>query len=405
MCDQSICLNMIVKNEADIICDTFDNLLKYFKFSSYIICDTGSTDNTIEIIKNYFNDKGIKGKVHKSIWRDFGYNRTEALEKAFNTSDYLLVFDADDRITGNFKLPNKLLADAYNLILGDEKFNYTRPLLITNRKKWKFTGVLHEYLDPVKFNQTIDTINGDYYIVSGRFGHRSKQGGKYERDAEVFEKAYPTCEPLLKPRYAFYCAQSYKDCNNIEKAVEWYKIRLSYEGFIQEKYYSCLMLGNLLMRDNQTEAIKYFEKSYEIDSERIEGLYYIIKFYREKNNMSKAMEYYRKIVKSPNPNNKLFIFTTIYTYLLDIELSIIGFYIDFELGLSSLKKLFSRTDIPEDVSRSIVEIFSQYVMKMKECNDYSLLAKFFKFLKCSKVHNQKLIILFVSKFTFNYSFK
>ena len=37
----SICLNMIVKNEAHIITKTFDNLLQTFTFSYYVICDTG----------------------------------------------------------------------------------------------------------------------------------------------------------------------------------------------------------------------------------------------------------------------------------------------------------------------------------------------------------------------------
>ena len=51
---KTICLNMIVKNEAHIICQTFDNLTKCFDFDYYVICDTGSTDGTQKKIVEYF---------------------------------------------------------------------------------------------------------------------------------------------------------------------------------------------------------------------------------------------------------------------------------------------------------------------------------------------------------------
>ena len=57
----SICLNMIVKNESSIIETTLKNLCKYIKFTYWVICDTGSTDNTPEIILNFFKNKNIPG--------------------------------------------------------------------------------------------------------------------------------------------------------------------------------------------------------------------------------------------------------------------------------------------------------------------------------------------------------
>ena len=55
----TICLNMIVKNESKIITRLFDSVLSII--DCYCICDTGSTDNTKEIITNYFNDKKYNG--------------------------------------------------------------------------------------------------------------------------------------------------------------------------------------------------------------------------------------------------------------------------------------------------------------------------------------------------------
>ena len=53
----SICLNMIVKNESHIIKNTLEKLCNKIKFSYWVICDTGSTDETIEIITEFFKTK------------------------------------------------------------------------------------------------------------------------------------------------------------------------------------------------------------------------------------------------------------------------------------------------------------------------------------------------------------
>jgi glycosyltransferase involved in cell wall biosynthesis len=51
---QTICLNMIVKNESHIIEETLEKLTAKIKFDYWCISDTGSTDNTKEKITNFF---------------------------------------------------------------------------------------------------------------------------------------------------------------------------------------------------------------------------------------------------------------------------------------------------------------------------------------------------------------
>jgi len=96
---------MIVKDEENVIRETLENLCKYIKFDYWVISDTGSIDRTKEIIQEYFKDNGISGELFKDEWRGFGYNRTLALEYAYGKTDYLLIFDADDRIHRKFQLP------------------------------------------------------------------------------------------------------------------------------------------------------------------------------------------------------------------------------------------------------------------------------------------------------------
>ena len=59
----TICLNMIVKNESAIIADTLDNIIRHMPIDYWLIADTGSTDNTVEIITDFFAQRGITGKI------------------------------------------------------------------------------------------------------------------------------------------------------------------------------------------------------------------------------------------------------------------------------------------------------------------------------------------------------
>ena len=333
--NKTICLNMIVKNEAHVIASTLENLCHYIKFDYWVIVDTGSTDNTKQIVSEFFKDKNINGELHETDWKNFGYNRTDALIKAFNKTDYLLIFDADDRIIGDFILPNELNLDGYHLKFGNN-FSYVRLLLVNNRLHWKFVGVLHEYIicTNENYSYTHGNIEGNYHLISGKSGARSNNPNKYRDDALILEKAYYEAQENkddIMVRYSFYCAQSYKDADNIEKAIEWYKKRIEHGGWNQEVYYSCVTVGELYSKMNNIEAaIYYWALSYDVDPERCEGIYYIVKHCREKGKFQLGLQYYKWIEKNKTCNllTKLFVTKDIYTHLLDYEFTIIACYVN-----------------------------------------------------------------------------
>ena len=87
-----IILISMIKNEEKIIERCISSVLPII--DAICVTDTGSTDNTQQIIKDFFYDKCIPGEIFNDEWRDFGYNRSKALEHAYGKTDYLLVFDA-----------------------------------------------------------------------------------------------------------------------------------------------------------------------------------------------------------------------------------------------------------------------------------------------------------------------
>jgi GR25 family glycosyltransferase involved in LPS biosynthesis len=334
---------MIVKNESHIICKTFDNILKYVPITYWVISDTGSTDNTIELIKAYWKEKNIDGELVEHTWKDFGYNRTKALESAYNKTDYLLIFDADDSFHGDFKIPVVLNKDSYNLKFG-EGFEYVRPLLVNNRRRWKFVGVLHEFLSCCEPDAVSATIDGNYHVESGRTGNRSQDPKKYEKDAKVLETAFHTeKDTSLTDRYAFYCAQSWKDAGEPDNSIMWYKKCLTLNNWYQEKYYSCLMIGNLYkQKGDNMEALKYWLKTAEYDGERMEGIAEAVHLLREYGMNLFVCAIYKKYKGyNKRPKDKLFIDTTKYDSIIEYNASISAYYCGKkEIGMECCRKIF-----------------------------------------------------------------
>ena len=71
-----LCLNMIVKNESRIIKRLLESVINII--DSYCISDTGSTDDTIQIIQEYMKAAGKPGEVYSEPFQTFGYKRTHA---------------------------------------------------------------------------------------------------------------------------------------------------------------------------------------------------------------------------------------------------------------------------------------------------------------------------------------
>lgn len=287
----SICLNMIVKNESHIIANTLAHLCEHFKFSYWVIDDTGSTDGTQDIIRRFFAERGIPGELFQTPWEDFGHNRTMAFNHAYGKSDYVFVWDADDSIEGSFRLPIPLTADYYSFIFGNGGgFRYSRAQLFNNRKHWKYVGVLHEYPACCEPCGQPAHVTGDYFFVSGRSGSRNQDPNKYLRDAEVLERG------LIKEpendRYAFYCANSYKDAGRPDKAIEFYKKVLTMRGWAEEKYLAAMTIFDLSGTD---ENLFYLVEANKHSPDRAEAVMRLVRHYCAKSMFRAALMYYTLI--------------------------------------------------------------------------------------------------------------
>ena len=110
---KTICFATMCKNEEHCIKETLESIYKYI--DTWVVHDTGSTDNTCKIVTDFFQEKGISGELFIDEWKGFDYNKTLLFNRCYNKSDYILHLDADDLIVGDFKLEIKGDKDAYFL--------------------------------------------------------------------------------------------------------------------------------------------------------------------------------------------------------------------------------------------------------------------------------------------------
>ena len=119
-------LCMSVKAEEHIIHEGLDSMAPYI--DRYDITDTGSTDKTKEIIREWGKKNNIPGEVYEHSWDGFGKSRTASLRNADKGgADYSWVIDADDMVQGDFKYPEEFgQHDGYALWIHRGDFNWWR---------------------------------------------------------------------------------------------------------------------------------------------------------------------------------------------------------------------------------------------------------------------------------------
>lgn len=292
----SICLNMIVRNEADIILQTLENILEHIPIRYWVICDTGSTDNTVDIIQNFFQKHDINGELHHDEWVDFAHNRNLALQRCEGKSDYIFICDADDRITGNLSLPEHLNKPTYDLRMksAERDFYFYQTLLIQNHPSFHWIGVLHESLVN-KNNIQPHPLQGDYFIQVGHFGARNQDIDKYIKDAKILEKAFEQEQNIsLKMRYAHYCACSYHSAQQHNKAIEWFLKRIQQHTNTdqQELYLAYRYLGMQFDALNQpANALFYWLEGYNSFPQYAECLYEVIRTHNDLKHHFLAYQY------------------------------------------------------------------------------------------------------------------
>lgn len=372
----AICLNMIVKNEADVVVETLDSVAPYI--SSWVIVDTGSTDGTQDVIRKNMARLGISGELHERPWRDFGHNRTEALSLAQGHGDYIWVIDADDIVVGT---PNfsRLSADIYRMRLGDASFIYWRPQIFRDGVRVRYEGVVHETA-AWESGCVVERLEGDYYVESRRLGARSQDPQKYARDRDLL-----LAEVGRNPedaRAVFYLAQSYFDLDDFANARRWYERRIEMGGRDEEVYYSMLRLAESVTKLDWPWLVvqDIYLQAWEFRPTRAEALYAIARRYREDQRYLPGHLFAQRAAQIPFPKNDLlFIGADVYAWRATDEQAVCASQLGNHAEAFMLcRRLLALSDIP-DVDRQRIaanrDVSVPFMLEVASSYPYALVQR------------------------------
>lgn len=374
-----LCLNMIVKNESAIITRLLKSVLPFI--DCYCICDTGSTDNTIDLIQTFFEENNIFGKIIKEPFQDFGYNRTFALKACQDLDvEYILLLDADmifESHISRLELHQLLTKDIYYLFQGDHSFYYKNVRIVKNNKDIEYWGVTHEYVKHPDYC-TREQIDKNKVFIND-IGDGGCKDDKFIRDIALLTKGLE--KHPNNDRYTFYLANSYKDSRQYENAIEMYKKRIKLGGWEEEVFYSYYNIGNCYKALNDMQnAIYWWLDGYDYYPERIESIYEVIHHYRCESKYNIAYGYYllaNYSNKNYNHSDHLFLKKDIYDYKLDYEFSIIGYYCNrdnFDMNKMCLHVLNSNL-VEHSIVMNVLSNYKFYKKNLSSLNQLSNVEK------------------------------
>ena len=368
-------LCMIVKDEEHCIERCLESIYKYIEY--WVICDTGSTDKTKEVIQKFFDKKKIPGEIVDMPWEGFGVSRTKALECARGKMEYAWMIDADDSVAGRPNIPKNMDADGYTLRIKRGDFTWWRNHIFRLDADWCYEGILHEYAACKKNPFYAKKLEGKYHIEARTEGGRNigiTSTEKYLKDAEVLLDALlnensPHYEPD-NVRYVFYLAQSYFDAGEHALSKEWYLKRAQMGGWEEEVFYSMYRVGicSCILESPWQECHEAFLQAWAYRPIRAEPLWQLSRLYRQNGNPRLAYLYAKAGLDTPFPENDiLFISHDLWDWTLLDEVAATAYYLQrFDEGLAITEKLLRNKNVPKENIERIQQNRQFYLDALKE---------------------------------------
>lgn len=332
-------LTQIMKNEEHVAERMLNSILPIV--DAICIVDTGSTDNSIEVVKEWGEKNKIETHVFERPFDNFENSRNYSIEKAkelFLNKDnnkwhgFWLDFDEELIISDSFN-KSSIKKDLYMFNTFIESMKYTRNEMYNLEKDFRFYGPVHEYLVCDDKKITSGLLEGLHVKVKMDGGSWKEDiSKKYKNHALILERYIDN--DRTDTRWIFYTAQSYHDSarsedieenrERLRRAVKYYKERLSRkDGYKEELYYSQLRIGKIfnMLEKPWKETHQELLKAYSMDPLRCESIKEIIDYYLRVGEWNNAYLYskFAKINfhgKNPYPKRLLFVDQKLYQWKL-----------------------------------------------------------------------------------------
>lgn len=267
----------MVKNEAESIFETLNPFINK-GFTKILINDTGSTDNTLNIVK----EKIPSVTIFENQFIDFATNRNIALNVAklsFYDTSFLLFIDCEwyskdiDKLISFCENEQKTLCDYYNLsLIIDGNINLVSRLFTINTRA-RYEGNIHEQL-----NGICGGLVPEFFLIS-----KPTTKGLEKTIKRIIEYDIPYYLSVgddLSQEQIFHFAQSYFNIRHFDKSFELYS-KITHPKLIYVSLYRIAII--YLMIDDIDNAIRYFSMAILNNKNRCETYVMLAKIHNDYN--------------------------------------------------------------------------------------------------------------------------
>ena len=235
-------LVMIVKNSGEILRKCLINNRQYI--DHWTILDTGSVDNTCDIIKEELKD--IPGNLYHSDFVDFSTARNKSLELSSKTCKYIIILDDSYIIDGGkylLKFLKKSNNSCLSLIIGTMENNNLHNQYYSKRIIKTSYNLTFKY----RVHEEIDFLNTKYIEDKRIFlndvktkDHSIRSNKRYKNDIKMllldFNEKYNN-----DPKIIYYIGMTYSNLHEYENSIKYFEIlknmKYIYVDYIYAGYY------------------------------------------------------------------------------------------------------------------------------------------------------------------------
>ena len=253
----TVSLCMIVKNEEGVLARCLGSAAP--AVDEIVIVDTGSTDRTKEIARQFTN------RIYDFAWvDDFSAARNFSFSKA--TMDYYFWLDADDVLEEEDcralqALKQELRCDVVMMQYRVGSITFYRERLLRRSAGWQWEGAVHEAITP----------RGEIQYSPITVTHQKEHVHDPGRNLRIYEKLLAEGGKWT-PRDTFYYARELSYHGREQEAIAQFEAFLQEgEGWIEDQLEACRLLAECYRNIGEEEkAFAALFRSFLLDRPRAE---------------------------------------------------------------------------------------------------------------------------------------
>ena len=284
---------LMVKDEAHVMQSTLQPLVDA-GIDAFFIYDTGSSDNTMQVTKDFFAHNNITNfGIAQEPWIDFGASRSKALrltEQFFPQATFMLMLDAEWQLQNGaelLKFCEQQKNDTTPIYLTritesiDAKNDFMYASLIRCGCNIYYVGKVYEIPNILSDKQVPNHI----YIKKTRTSvGKEKSEKRWLKDIEILLQEI--ADNPNDARSAFFLAATYFCLHDWQNSIQWHEKCLTMPNFSEEDRFTILytLAKSYDFSGNEEKMLYYYVQAFNQRPFRAEPIIRLAIYYYNKGN-------------------------------------------------------------------------------------------------------------------------